>query len=54
MTVNREHETQTGLIDLGAASAETRGPPGIFIEEILTRYVEGLSDDRPEIRVTGR
>jgi hypothetical protein len=45
MTMNREHEAQTDLIDLGAATAETCGPGGFALDEILTTRVEGLSND---------
>ena len=43
--MNRENEGHTDLIDLGAATAETRGPGGIFYDEVLTQRAEGLSND---------
>jgi hypothetical protein len=43
--MNREHEAQTDLIDLGAATVETRGPGGFVADEILGTKLEGLSND---------
>lgn len=43
--MNREHEAQTDLIELGTATVDTRGPAGIFADEVLTTFAEGLSND---------
>ena len=42
--MNREYEAQSDLIDLGAATVETRGPGGIFADEVLGTRLIGLSD----------
>ena len=38
-------ERDNDLIDLGTASAETRGSGVIFAEEVLKQDTPGLSDD---------
>jgi hypothetical protein len=43
--MNRENETCSDLIDLGAATVETRGPGGIYFDEVLTQRATGLTDD---------
>ncbi|HEX8238254.1 MAG TPA: benenodin family lasso peptide [Allosphingosinicella sp.] len=42
--MKQEHEAQTDLVDLGSATAETRGPGGIFLDEVLTTRPAGLSN----------
>lgn len=43
--MEREKEARSDLIDLGAATAETRGPVGIFTDERLGRETPGLSNE---------
>lgn len=33
------------VIDLGAATAETKGPVGPRADELAGKFIEGLSDD---------
>jgi hypothetical protein len=42
--MNREHEAQRKLVDLGAATVETRGPGGFAIDDVLTTRPAGLSN----------
>ena len=43
--MERENEDRSELIDLGAATAETRGPVGILTDEFLGREATGLSTE---------
>ncbi|HZF43650.1 MAG TPA: benenodin family lasso peptide [Sphingomonadaceae bacterium] len=43
--MQREHEVQSELVDLGTATAETRGPVGIFTDDRLGQEAPGLSNN---------
>lgn len=43
--MEREHDAVADILDLGAASAETKGEAGIFTDDVLKRSTPGLSDD---------
>ena len=43
--MERDTETQDALIDLGAASVETQGPMGPFIEPSVIGRLAGISDE---------
>lgn len=42
-----KHEAKqlAGLLELGSAKRETKGPSGIFTDDVLKRPALGLSDD---------
>ncbi|WP_232491733.1 benenodin family lasso peptide [Novosphingobium kaempferiae] len=43
--MERDHDTQDSVIELGTASIETLGPQGGIGDDVLTQPVAGLSDD---------
>ena len=43
--MEREREQHDDLIDLGAASVETKGPIGTGIDDVLRQSAGGISDD---------
>ena len=43
--MNRDNEVHSELIDLGAATAETKGPIGVFYDELAGQETPGLSMD---------
>ncbi len=43
--MERDNQTLSDLIDLGAASEATKGPWGDFRDEYLTQPMTGLSND---------
>jgi hypothetical protein len=45
MTMNRENQEPVALIDLGAASVETKGPGGDHFDLVDYQKIAGLTDD---------
>ena len=43
--MERINEDTAALIDLGAASTETRGSDGLYVEPVGMRHPAGLSDE---------
>lgn len=43
--MERTHDQRDALIDLGAASVETKGPVGLIKDEQAGRNSTGLTDD---------
>lgn len=43
--MEREQEVRSDLIDMGAATSETRGAIGSFGDEVLRQLTPGLSNE---------
>lgn len=42
--MERDHHADTHIVDLGQATAETRGGEGKYTDEVLFQAAAGLSD----------
>ena len=41
----KARKDRTGLVDLGRATAATKGPTGFVADEVLTRPIGGLTNE---------